>query len=95
MADYQVDCINRDGSDPDYRIDALGGPKPDGTGRWKDTIDRVIDFIERDIHDFWTSVDGDSAWIVVRVHPTSGRKYLATENDGFPPNNLLSLPECA
>lgn len=94
MTDYRVDCIRRDGPDRDYRIDALGGPKPDGTGLWKDTIDRVIGFIERGEHRFWTSVGGESVWIRVRTHPTSGRKYLATENDGFPPNNLLSLPEC-
>ena len=94
MADYQVTCIRRDGPDRDYRIDRLGGPTPDGSGTWNDTIDNVIAFIQSGSHRFWTSAGGKSVGIVVRQHPTSGRLYLATENDGFPPNNLLSLPNC-
>jgi Protein of unknown function (DUF3892) len=89
MADYQVTCIRRDGSDADRRIDRLGGQG------WNDTIDIVIGFIQSGAHRFWTSVNGVSAWVVVRGHPTSGRLYLATESDGYPPNNLLSLPECS
>lgn len=88
MSDYQVTCIRRDGSDIDRRIDRLGGPG------WNDTIDNVIRFIQSGAHRFWTSVNGVSVWVRVRQHPTSGRLYLATENDGYPPNNLLSLPEC-
>lgn len=93
MADYQVKCIRRDGRDIDRRIDRLGGIAPDGA-TWNDTIDNVVQFIRNQQHRFWTSVNGKSVWVVVRVHPTSGRYYLATENDGYPPNNLLSLPEC-
>lgn len=89
MADYRVTCIRRDGTDQDRRIDALGGPE------FHDTIDNVIRFIQAGTHRFWTSVNGASVWIVVRRHPTSGLLYLATENDGYPPNNLLSLPECS
>lgn len=88
MADYQVTCIRRDGADIDRRIDRLGGPG------WNDTIDNVIAFIQCGAHRFWTSVNGVSVWVVVRQHHTSRRYYLATENDGYPPNNLLSLPEC-
>lgn len=94
MADVQVDCIQRDGPDSDYRIDRLGGPQPTGQGRWNEPIDKVIQYIQTGQHRFWTSVAGQSVWIVVRQHPRSGRLYLATENDGFPPNNLLSLREC-
>ena len=88
MADYQVTCIRRDGNDADRRIDRLGG------AGWNDTIDNVIRFIQSGGHRFWTSVNGVSVWIEVRQHPTSRRLYLATQNDGYPPNNLLSLPEC-
>ncbi|WP_081689201.1 DUF3892 domain-containing protein [Inquilinus limosus] len=88
MADYQVTCIRRDRSDADRRIDRLGGPG------WNDTIDRVIAFIKAGTHRFWTTANGQNVWVVVRQHPTSGRDYLATQNDGYPPNNLLSLPEC-
>jgi hypothetical protein len=88
MSDYQVACIRRDGSDVDRRIDRLGGPG------WNDTIDNVISWITSGSHRFWTSENGVSVWVRVRTHPTSGRLYLATENDGYPPNNLLSLREC-
>ncbi|MCO4092865.1 MAG: DUF3892 domain-containing protein [Sphingorhabdus sp.] len=92
MSTYQITCIRRDGRDADRRIDRLGGIRPDGGG-WNDTIDAVIQSIETG-HRFWTTALGKAVWVEVRRHPVSGRKYLATENDGFPPNNLLSLPEC-
>lgn len=92
MADYQVTCIRRDGFDADRRIDRLGGIAPNGR-IWNDSIDNVISSIAHG-HRFWTRVNNISVWIEVRKHPKSGRLYLATESDGFPPNNLLSLPEC-
>ncbi len=88
MADYQVTCIRRDGTDLDRRIDRLGGPG------WNDHIDNVIRWIETGAHRFWTSVGGRSVWVVVAVHPTSHRKFLRTQTDHYPNNNLLSLPEC-
>lgn len=91
MSDYRVTCIRRDGPDRDWRIDSLGGDIPHV---WRDTIDNVIDAIEAYRHRFYTSVAGRTVWLVVRKHPISQRKYLATEADRFPPNNLLSLPEC-
>ena len=94
MSDYRVNCIRRDGNDADRRIDRLGGLGPDGTSTWNDTIDNVIRFIEQGAHRFWTSAGGKSVWVAVKVHPTSKRKYLATEPDSYPSNNLLHLPEC-
>jgi hypothetical protein len=88
MADYQVTCIRRDGSDLDRRIDRLGGPG------WNDNIDNVINWIETGAHRFWTSVGGKSVWVVVATHPTSYRKFLRTQTDSYPNNNLLFLPEC-
>lgn len=88
MADYQVTCIKRDGADADRRIDRLGGPG------WNDSIDNVIRFIKNGSHRFWTTAQGRSVWVIVKQHPTSRRDYLTTEGDSFPPNNLLSLPDC-
>lgn len=88
MADYQITCIRRDSKDVDRRIDAVG------FGGQLYTIDQVIGWIQSGAHRFWTVAQGQSVWVVVRQHPTSHRIYLATENDGYPPNNLLSLPEC-
>ena len=95
MADVRIDCIKRDGADPDRRIDRFGGPKPDGSGRWNQPIDDVIQQIDSGTHRFWTSVDNKSVWCRTEVHPTSKRKYVTTEGDGFPPNNLLKLSECS
>ena len=94
MSDVRVTCIKRDGADADRRIDRLGGPQPDGDGNWNQSIDDVINYIRNGTHRFWTSVSGKSVWLQVKQHPTSGRYYLTTQGDGFPPNNLLSLPEC-
>ncbi len=94
MADVRIDCITRDGPDADFRIDKLGGPQPTGEGRWKMSLDKVIESIQTGQHRYWTHVGGKSAWVVVRKHPQSKRLYLATEADGYPPNNLLMLPEC-
>ena len=91
MASYQITCIIPDGADDDRRIDRLGGNGP--SGRWEDSIDNIIAFIGQG-HDFWTQVAGRRVDVMRRTHPTSGRLYLTTEGDGFPPNNLLSLPRC-
>lgn len=89
MGDYRITAIRPDGSDRDRRIDAVqidfGNIYP---------IDTVIDWINSRVHRFWVSVNGVSVWVEVRRHPTSNREYLATLNDGYPPNNLLSLPRC-
>ncbi|MDQ0249215.1 hypothetical protein J2W22_001262 [Sphingomonas kyeonggiensis] len=87
MGDYQVGCIIPDGRDADRRIDSLGGPN------FKTApIDDVIRWIEEG-HTFWVSVRGYRVNVLVRQH-SNGRKYLTTEGDSFPPNNLLNLPHC-
>lgn len=92
MANYHVTCIKRDGADDDRRIDGIGGVH--GGERWFLPIDEAINWIESGKGGFYTSVAGQSVWIVVKVHPQTKRKYLTTEGDGFPPNNLLNLRDC-
>lgn len=87
MAVYQVTCITPDGSDPDRRIDGLGGPG------WYGTIDDVIAWIESGVNGFWVSVNGYRDDVIVAVR-RNGRKYLKTRGDGYEPNNLLSLNAC-
>lgn len=89
---FQVTCHKPDNADTDRRIQGLGGPG-DGSG-WYRTIDVLISLIEGG-DKFWTTTPkNESVWIVVEVHPKSGRKYLKTTADGVIPNNLLALPEC-
>lgn len=89
MASYQVTCHTPDNFDPDRRIQGLGG-----FGWWYD-IDTIIEMIESRQHDFWVSVYSQRVDVVVRQHGYFGKKYLTTTADGFPPNNLLSLPPCS
>jgi len=95
MADYRIDCINKpDRNSPHERITAVGGPKPDGAGRWKETTDNVIRFIEKNQHRFYTHEGDKTAWVGVRVS-AAGNKYLQTHADGYWNDNLLALAECA
>jgi hypothetical protein len=88
MSDYRITHSRKDGSDLDRRLDGFLID-----GRYYD-IDQVIDWIWNGIHRFWVSVYGRSVWVEVQQHAHSGRKFLTTEGDGFPPNNLLALPDC-
>ena len=86
MSDYQITAIRPDGRDRDRRIDAVR------VGTTLHPIDQVIEWIRTGVHRFWVSAKGRSVWVIVGRHPQSGRYYLTTEGDGFPPNNLLNLP---
>lgn len=88
MADYRITHSRKDGSDADRRLDGFMID-----GRYYG-IDQVIDWILSRSHRFYVSVFGRVVWVEVRQHAHSGRNFLATESDNFPPNNLLSLPDC-
>ena len=88
MATLRVDCITRDSSDLDRRIDAIGG------AGFYDLLDTAIRNIQTGVHIYYTMVGGNVAVIEVQKHPTSGRLFLQTVGDKWPHNNLLSLPEC-
>lgn len=89
MTDYQVTCTKKDGPDNDRRIDALAGPQFNQA-----PIDHVIKWIESGGHRFWTVASGKSVWIEVQEHPKTMRKFLTTQGNGYPPNNLLNLQDC-
>ncbi len=89
----QIFCINKQPrDDPRERITHVGGVNPDQK-RWKLSLADAIAGIENGKWKFYTSVGGDSVWVVIAVS-AKGNKYLKTQNDGDLPNNLLSLPEC-
>jgi hypothetical protein len=94
MADYRIDCVNKpDRNSPHERITHVGGPKPDATGRWKDTVENVVTFIEKKEHRFYTREGNASAWVGVRTSQ-AGNKFVQTYADGVWKDNLLALPEC-
>lgn len=81
----EISCIVPDSSDPDSRIDAVGGPG------WTKDEDVVIAEIEGGA-EYYVKVDGRK--VDVEVAERDGRKFLKTAADGYSPNNLLSLPTC-
>ncbi|MBL4641193.1 MAG: DUF3892 domain-containing protein [Verrucomicrobiales bacterium] len=86
MANYDITATRKDGPDPDYRIDAFKV-----NGHWY-TIDQMLVFIDNG-HRFFVSVWNRPVQVIAKQHPRSGRRYLTTEADGFPPNNLLNLSD--
>jgi hypothetical protein len=89
MTDYRITHSRKDSSDADRRLD---GFIIEGFG-YHD-IDQVIGYVENPDNRFWVAVQGRDVRVEVRQHANSGRKFLTTEGDGFPPNNLLNLPDC-
>lgn len=90
---HQVHCHKPDNADADRRIQGIGGANHDGT-RWYLPIDQAIADIDSQKYAFFVEVRNQRVKVIVATHPTSRRRYLTTEGDGFPPNNLLNLPTC-
>lgn len=89
----QIRCVKKSDRDNAWeRITHVGGVNADGT-RWKLTQERAIEGSQSGEWKFYTSVEGDSVWVVV-ARSRFGNLYLKTEADADQPNNLLSLPEC-
>jgi hypothetical protein len=85
-----VTHIQRDREDVDRSIDKLAGF--DGSGTFfVETLDQAIEAIEagRTYRTLPLGFEGRK----VLVRRRKSRKYLQTEGDNLPPNNLLSLPE--
>ena len=95
MADSRITCIDKpQRNSPHEHITGVGGPNPNGVGRWHDTVENVVRMIKQNLHRFYTSVGGVSALVGVRTS-SSGRKYIQTYADGVWKDNLLALDECS
>lgn len=92
MAEFQIICTKKDGADPDYCIDAFGSVGSDGK-RYTDTLASLLASIDSGNTNY-VMVHGRRVEVLPMKHPRTGRRYVTTEADGFPPNNLLKLPDC-
>jgi uncharacterized protein DUF3892 len=94
--DVEVSCIRKHGDhyNPHERIEGLGGMY--GGKRWYMLEAEIIAELKKSDPprrwNFYTKVNGKTAWVVVAVH--NHREYLKTEPDGYAPNNLLNLGDC-
>lgn len=90
MAHLEVTHIDRDGSDPDRRIDRFAGP-----GWGPKVQDEVIRDILSGRHTYFVIALLWEARLEVKKHPDSGRMFVQTFPDGLYDNNLYELPEIA
>jgi hypothetical protein len=90
MPRFPVNCIVKRGGhyNPHERIEFIGQQ-----AGWMLSENLAIQKIENGVDSFFVDVNGRSVDIIVAVH--QGRKYLKTQSDGYVPNNLLDLPDCA
>ncbi|MBK3662555.1 DUF3892 domain-containing protein [Bradyrhizobium diazoefficiens] len=92
MADYCIDCVHKPNRmSPHEHITDAGGPKPDG-GRWQDTVENVVRFIEKKQHRFDTQK-------VIRglgspCERADGSEVHPDHADRIWNDNLLALKEC-
>lgn len=92
MPTYQIVRTKKDGPDPDFRIDAFRSFDVATRQEYTDTIDSLLRSLDSGNVNF-VMVQGRRVLVIPKVHPRSGRRYVTTEGDGFPPNNLLNLPD--
>lgn len=89
-----VTHVQRDQGDANRAIDRLAGIDERGA-YWNETLEQAIASIEAGGVTYVTMPARGGDGRIVRVRRRQGRKYLQTEGDAKPPNNLLSLPEIA
>ncbi|MEM9376287.1 MAG: DUF3892 domain-containing protein [Pseudomonadota bacterium] len=86
MSLLRIEWIIPDQSDPDRRIDAVGGD----ADNFCHILDTAIYNIKYGIHSYYTIVGLQR--VAVEVATRNRREYLKTVADYYEPNNLLSLP---
>ncbi len=82
-------CLN-----PHERIEFVGGPNPNGEGRWKLSQPDAIAWLKQPEHQMYVERPPGHSVDVVVEKSRFAHEYLTTRGDGESQNNLLSLPEC-
>ncbi len=96
ISKFQIVCINKDGGNHDNPYEAIWnfGWLNAATGeRGRADLSGMVKFVEEGGYAYTRDVLGREAHLVVRVS-ARGNKYVQTEANGKPTDNLLSLTEC-
>lgn len=86
MSNFQVTCATKTNRYDHESITLVGGP----AGVWTKQV--VANTIESGLHAFYTQAADYVAWLRVRYGRNG--KFVQTESDPTPANNLLNLPNC-
>ena len=94
LIDFDVTYIRKmpDHYDGHHRIEGIGGVG-DIPGGWYHAEDEAIRNIEAGTHNYWVTVAGKRVRVIVVMSALLMSKFLTTEPDTDPANNLLGLPE--
>lgn len=93
--DVRIDCIRKpDRMNPHRHITHVGGPNPNGSGRWFLTEEDAIAGMDRGDWSFYVHAGGRTVRVMVQKS-AQGHRYLKTVDDQYRPDNLLALPECS
>ena len=85
---HLVSCHVPDNADLDRRMQGIGGVG------WYMSVDEVLIRMDRG-EEFIVNYAGlPRVRVIPGRHPITLRRFITTEGDGFPPNNLLRLPRC-
>lgn len=88
MADVQITCVTKTTRHHES-ITGVGGV---GGGGWWWTVEQVVQSIESKTNTFYTLVANKRADVAVVKGAT--KKYIRTQADGIPNDNLLELGPC-
>ena len=90
----RIDSIVKDDRFNKYEsIQFVGGPNPDGKGRYKAELNTAIQGALDEKWDFYVHVEGHVRDVIVSKS-RFGNLYLRTTADMDTPDHLLSLPTC-
>lgn len=89
----QIDCIRKSGAQPpNSRVTHVGGPNPNGSGRWLLTEQDAIAGMDRGDWSFHINSAGRTVRVTANTGPAG--RYLTTSPDNHQHDSLIDLPEC-
>jgi len=95
MASARITCINKSGGyhdNPHEAISHYGWVDINGATGKSNRAD-MVNWIESGNSAYVTDSYGNKVYCMIKTS-RNGNKFLQTESDGKPTNNLLELPEC-